>query len=46
MWKIMYVFFNLKPYKHIVLHQIHKMLFLATSADLFKYIDYLRFWLQ
>ncbi len=43
----MYVFFNLKPYEHIVLHQIHKiMLFLATSADLFKYIDYLRFWLQ
>ncbi len=30
-------FFNLKPHKHIALHQIHKiMLFLATSYDPFK----------
>ncbi len=36
MWKIM-CFFNLKPRKHIALHQIHKIiLFLATSYDPFK----------
>uniref|UniRef100_A0A673IUM9 Ig-like domain-containing protein n=1 Tax=Sinocyclocheilus rhinocerous TaxID=307959 RepID=A0A673IUM9_9TELE len=35
MWKIM-CFLNLKPHKHISLHQIHKiMLFLATSYDPF-----------
>ncbi len=35
MWKIM-CFLNLKPHKHIALHQIHKiMLFLATSYDPF-----------
>ncbi len=37
MWKIM--FFNLKPRKHIALHQIHQiMLFLATSYDPLKII--------
>ncbi len=36
MWKIM-CFFNLKPHKHIALHQIHQiMFFLATSYDPFK----------
>ncbi len=36
MWKIM-CFLNLKPHKHIALHQIHKiMFFLATSYDPFK----------
>ncbi len=31
------VFFNLKPRKHIAIHQIHKiMFFLATSYDPFK----------
>ncbi len=35
MWKIM-CFLNLKPHKHIALHQIHKiMVFLATSYDPF-----------
>ncbi len=35
MWKIM-CFLNLKPCKHIALHQIHKiMFFLATSYDPF-----------
>ncbi len=35
MWKIM-CFFNLKPRKHIALHQIHQiMLFLAPSYDSF-----------
>ncbi len=35
MWKIM-CFLNLKPHKHIALHQIHKiMFFLATSYDPF-----------
>ncbi len=35
MWKIMCLL-NLKPHKHIALHQIHKiMLFLATSYDPF-----------
>ncbi len=30
------VFFNLKPHKHIALHQIHQiMLFLASSYDPF-----------
>ncbi len=34
MWKIM--FFNLKPHKHIALHQIHKiMFFVGTSYDPF-----------
>ncbi len=29
--------FNLKPHKHITLHQIHKIMFyLATSSDPFK----------
>ncbi len=33
-----YIFFYFKPYKHIALHQIHKiMFFLATSYDLFNY---------
>ncbi len=33
------MFFNLKPHKHIALHQIHKiMFFLATSYDPFKTI--------
>ncbi len=36
MWKIMCLL-NLKPHKHIALHQIHKiMFFLATSYDPFK----------
>ncbi len=36
MWKIM-CFLNLKPHKHIALHQIHKiMFFLAMSFDPFK----------
>ncbi len=35
------VFFNLKPHKHIALHQIHKiMLFSATSYDPFNNIKY------
>ncbi len=35
MWKKM-CFLNLKPHKHIALHQIHKiMFFLATSYDPF-----------
>ncbi len=35
-WKII-CFFNLKPHKHIALHQVHKiMLFLAMSYDPFK----------
>ncbi len=37
MWKIM-CFLDLKPYKHIALHQIHKiMFFLAMSNDPFNY---------
>ncbi len=35
MWKIM-CFKNIKKHKHIVFHQLHKiMLFLATSYDPF-----------
>ncbi len=40
-WKIMR--FNLKPYKHIALHQIHKIvLFLAMSYDPFKTLNKVR----
>ncbi len=40
MWKIM-CFFNLKPHKHIALHQIQKiMFFLATSYDHFNYFTF------
>ncbi len=43
MWKIM-CFLNLKPHKHIALHQIHKiMFFLATSYDPFKATSFSRF---